>query len=122
MSQKIRETSEKRSNEKRKVLEHNLVKTAKKIHRRGHLSKLQKQRIISELQQVKKKLGVLDIINVDLLIEKVNSSNHYLESNFKKMPDSLRSIIKSIFDIIYAKCHDKKEAEEIVSTIVKKID
>jgi len=122
LSQKIRETSEKRSNEKRKVLECNLIKTAKKIHRRGHLSKLQKQRIVSELHQAKKKQNTLNIVSVDSLIEKVNSSNHYLESNFKKIPGSLKSIIKSIFDIVYAKCQDKKEAEEIISTIVKKID
>lgn len=122
-SQKIRVTSETRSMQKNQVRQNNLLGSAEKIHKNGHISKMQKQKIVSELRQIKEKNpNGLKSEEIDALINKVSSSRHFLKQNYNKIPRSIKSKLPLIFDIIFKKSSDKKEAEEIINTIIKKLD
>lgn len=122
-SQRIREASTARSMQKNQHQQSNLLGMAEKIHKNGHISEIQKKRVIIELKQIKtKNSSSLQSDKINSLINKVANSDHFLKQNHKRIPRNFKFKLQLIFDIIFKKSSNKKEAEEIINTILKKID
>ena len=118
-SQEIRKRSQARSCDWSKIRNEELLITARKIHRNGHISKNQKNRVLFELKrtigrsQNDSRNELLD------LFSQVGDSRHFLDINYTGIPAGVKSILTRAFDIIYENCGDKKEAESIINSIIR---
>ena len=117
-SRKIREASEVRSRTNKELLENNIFEIAKKIINHGYLSEVQKKKIIEEIKQVKEKNNNSNNEDVNDVISSLTSSKHILDCLSKRLSPPKKSLLKSIFDVIYKMSTNKKEAEKIINKIL----
>ena len=119
-SRKIREVSEGRSQNRKKLLNNKLIGTAKNIISNGYIAERQKEEIIVELARLKDDINGKDIDN---LLALLNTSVHFLDLKKRKAKISSQKkiMLKSMFDIVYKECTNKEQAGKIVNKIVKQI-
>ena len=117
-SKMIREASGERSKQKMIVKEETLFTKARKIQKKGHLSKIQKDKIIEELHQIKDKNGNGE--KISKLIGHLSQSKHLLDNQKQKIPAKTRLLLSDIFDIIHKKCNNESVANALVEEILKK--
>jgi hypothetical protein len=117
-SRRIREVSEKRSYKRKQLLNGKLIETANNIINKGYISENHKNKVISELNNLD-----TNTEDINKLLISLHSSTHILDFEEKKTKVSSQKkvMLKSMFDIIYEKCTDKNQAEEIVNKIIKQI-
>ncbi len=122
-SRKIREASEKRSQKRKQLLNGQLIETANNIIDKGYISENHKNKVISELSNLKKENN-LDTNTEDInnLLISLHSSTHILDLKRKKKNISppKKAVLRSMFDVIYEECTNKSEAEKIINKIIIK--
>lgn len=121
-SKKIRQASIERNKKKGKSLEQILLERTRLIIENGYFSDIQKNKIIEELLQLRNEKGNGDDNEfIDDLIVKINESKHFLLKQEVNFSDQTVKTMKSVFNIIFRECKEKKLAEKIVERIVKEV-
>lgn len=122
-SKKIRQSSIERSRNRKKSLECDLFKRSNFLIENGYFSENQKHKMIKELLILKdSKNNGNENESLDNLILKIYESQHFLERWDKRLTDQAKEYLRSIFNIIYKECTDKKQAEKIIKKIIGEVN
>lgn len=119
MSRKIRKESEKRIKMRKDRRDLEIIRTSKKIIKRGVIASKQKEFIVNELSRIRNNNYEGDSKKFDKLICNIRKSKHILDDT--KITKKKKKLLKSILDIIYQKCKDKEIARDIISKIIEKV-
>jgi molecular chaperone HtpG len=119
-SKKIREASKQRSINNIDLVQRDIIKKANEIFKKGHLSKTQKAMVVRSLKEMSGNGGVLKS-KLNNLTKKVEGSKHLLDTAKMSRLNGNRGLLKDIFETIYRKSADKKNAEIVVKAIVSQV-
>jgi len=117
-SKMIREVSGERSKQKVQVKEEALLTRARKIQKKGHTSKIQKDTIIEELHQMKNKNGNEE--KITKIINTLSKSNHILDNHTQKIPVKTKLLLDELFGVIHKTCNEDT-ASAIIKETLKKV-
>ena len=117
-SRMIRDASKNRNNNRQLEERSQLIKKANKIIKDGYLSHHQKKSLVVKLTKFKSVDSAIDG-TVNSLIKEVDKTSHYLDRVNRRINPSRKEKLKSILDIIYTRCQDFTQAEQIAKDIIK---
>jgi len=117
-SKKIRRLSQERSKQNRENKDNNLLERANLVIEKGFLSFSQKEFMVRNLEKLKERNIIDNKKFINLLINSMKKTEHYLDREKKDLCIDKKELFKSIFEIIYRRSFNKKNAEEIIQEIL----